>query len=257
MIRKKLKEQTESSDFRFRGLDNTRIEALSDGVFAIAIALLLISTSVPEKFSELQTFIGDFIPFAITITLLMIIWQQHYTYFVRYGLKDAKVVALNTVLLILLLYYVYPLKFLFKMLYTLFSALITDNQGKLEYLFTEIIGPEDGNELMIIYGCGAASIFGTLALMYYYAFKQKDRIQLDELELFDTKSSIFNNLYMMFPPVLSIFIAWIRIGGENSFSIAGMSYWTYMVIMPTYSIYRSQKRKAIFLTSNSGDEEIA
>ena len=47
-----------------RGLDNTRIEALSDGVFALAIALLLISSEVPSTFDELSVAtlgLGDFV----------------------------------------------------------------------------------------------------------------------------------------------------------------------------------------------------
>ena len=52
-------------------MDHTRIEGLSDGVFAIAIALLLISADVSEKFSERKEFLKDFVPFGGTISLLI------------------------------------------------------------------------------------------------------------------------------------------------------------------------------------------
>jgi len=50
LIRNKLKKQgiVSNPDFKVRGSANTRIEALSDAVFAISIALMLISSSIPE-----------------------------------------------------------------------------------------------------------------------------------------------------------------------------------------------------------------
>ena len=71
MVRKKIRENLNNSGFKLRGVGATRIEALSDGVFAIAIALLLISASFPETYAELRIFMYDFIP----------IWDDHcFTY---------------------------------------------------------------------------------------------------------------------------------------------------------------------------------
>jgi len=74
-LKKKTLENLDSS-FRFRGVDNTRVEALSDGVFAIATALLVISSKVPRTYEELQLFLNDLVPFGICMTLLMVIWYQ-------------------------------------------------------------------------------------------------------------------------------------------------------------------------------------
>ena len=109
MIKEKLASRISKNGVRLRGEGGTRIEALSDGVFAIAIALLLISTDIPETFAELREFMYDFVPFGGTIAILMVIWYQHYTFFLRYGLQDIKTVTINTVLLFLILFYVYPL----------------------------------------------------------------------------------------------------------------------------------------------------
>jgi len=145
MVRDRLKKGTNarSSHFKLRGMEHTRIEGLSDGVFAIAIALLLISADVPQKFSELKIFLKDFVPFGATIVLLMVIWYQHYIFFIRYGLRDATIVSLNTLVLFLILFYVYPLKFLFKTLFTLFSGIITQDTESLEILFTETMPVAD------------------------------------------------------------------------------------------------------------------
>ena len=49
--------------FRVRETGGSRLEALSDGVFALAIAILLISSSVPSNYQELLLFVQDIIPF--------------------------------------------------------------------------------------------------------------------------------------------------------------------------------------------------
>ena len=234
-------------DFNYRGTNQTRVETLSDAVFAIAIALLVLSSSVPERFDELLESMHDLIPFAICITLLSLVWYQHYLFFIRYGLQDSKTVALNTVLLFLILFYVYPLKFLFKVLYQLFYGGFTNNSEILNKLFNETLPINDSPSLMIIYGIGATLIFFTLALMYFYASKKKEDLELSVRELYDTKSSIYNNLIMGAIPLLSVIISWLGIGGSSvTFTWAGFIYWLYMPIMPIYSISRARIRKKKF-----------
>lgn len=249
MVRDVLKENARYTEnhFKLRGKDHTRIEGLSDGVFAIAIALLLISSDIPETFDELMYFMYDFVPFGATITLLMLLWYEHYTFFIRYGLKDANTVTINTILLFLILFYVYPLKFLFKTLFTLFSALFTQDREKFDRLFTETILPEDTATLMIIYGLGAASIFITFILLYTYALRKKDSLGLSEYEIFQTRSSIYSNIIMASIPIGSALIAATGIGGSSNFTISGLFYWLYAIAMPLYyALYYSRKRKKEF-----------
>ena len=246
MLRKHLKsKELDDSEFRFRGLDNTRVEALSDGVFALAIALLLISSEVPNTFSELREFLKNFFPFAATISILTLIWYQHYIFFVRYGLKDSMIVSINTLLLFLVLFFVYPLKFLFQVLFDLFRALILQDQEALEILFSEVIMANDAPTLMIIYGTGSALVFLTMAWMYYIALKRKDFLQLTPIEVFDTRSNIYTNLCMASIPFVSALIAYFKIGGGGSltFSISGMFYMSYIVVMPLYGYLRGRSRK--------------
>ena len=245
-MRQALKEKTRSSDFKLRGMEHTRIEGLSDGVFAIAIALLLISSDVPEKFAELKLFLKDFVPFGITIVLLMVIWYQHYVFFIRYGLRDATIVALNTLLLFLILFYVYPLKFLFQTLFTLFSGMARNDIVSLDYLFTETIPVAEGPFLMIIYGLGAASIFLALALMYAYALRKKSFLQLSESEQFDTRSSLGTNIALASIPLISALVAVSGLGGNHTFTLAGFTYFLYPIIMPIYGIRRDRLRRKKF-----------
>lgn len=217
MVRQSLKakESTFRSAFRLRGLDNTRIEALSDGVFALAIAMLIISTSIPNTFDELLLFLADLIPFAVCVTLLMVIWYQHYIFFARYGLKDANTVAIITILLLLVLFYVYPLKFLFQILVKLFFYVFSGNQEEIKQIFEQVIPFDETPQLMVIYGVGAGMIFLVMAWLYVNSYRRRSVLELNEIERFDTRNGIYTNLIMAGIPLLSAFIAGLKLGGSS------------------------------------------
>jgi uncharacterized membrane protein len=165
MLRETLKKHQISStpEFRFRGIEPGRLENFSDAVFALAITLLLISTSAPTNFEQLKRFAWDIIPFCACITLIILIWYQHFIFFYRYGLRNAPVLVLNTLFLIIVLFYVYPLKFFTKMI--LFPvALLFHMEGLINELMPVLQGT-DMAYLMIIYGIGATSVFLVLTLM--------------------------------------------------------------------------------------------
>lgn len=116
MIRKELLSRAKNERFNWRGREILRIEAFSDAVFAFSITLLIVSLEVPETFEELKHAISGFFAFAVGFTLLFQIWYSQFKYFRRYGLEDLYCIILNAVLLFVVLFYMYPLKFLFSLL---------------------------------------------------------------------------------------------------------------------------------------------
>ncbi len=56
--------------FRWRGEDVSRIEGLSDAVFALAVTLLIVSTEVPKTYNDLILKLRDFVPFAACLRIL-------------------------------------------------------------------------------------------------------------------------------------------------------------------------------------------
>lgn len=232
-----------NQEFRFRGEEPGRLENFSDAVFALAITLLLISTSPPTTFEQIKKFLFDLIPFIMCITLIIMIWHEHFTFFFRYGLRNGKVVVLNTLFLIIVLFYVYPLKFLTKL--SLFLvAIIFD----VEWLWKDLqsmISGKDMGDLMIIYGVGAMSVFFVLALMYRYAFKCADELQLNEVELFDTKSSMKTNILLGVVPFISVIVALIFRGHWLAGMLAGLTYFLYTPIMMFHGRRVDKKRKEI------------
>jgi uncharacterized membrane protein len=70
-------------EFRLRGTEMNRIEAVSDVVFGFALTLLVVSLEVPRTYADLVNTMRDFPAFALTFALLMVVWARHY-YFFRY-----------------------------------------------------------------------------------------------------------------------------------------------------------------------------
>ncbi|MCW5902479.1 MAG: DUF1211 domain-containing protein [Cyclobacteriaceae bacterium] len=246
MIRERLKRHYigMNQEFRYRGEDGGRLEAISDSVFALAIALLLISTSAPEKFEDIIKFTYELLPFAFCISLIILIWHEHVIYFLRYGLRNPKIIFLNTIFLFIVLYYVYPLKFLTKMLSLPIMYFFSGNKKFIDDLTTMINGDQVGH-LMIIYGVGAALIFLTLAWMYQYAGKRHEELGLDEIERFDTNASMKSNLLMAAIPLLSVIISLLFRNFNYVGAYAGFAYFLYTPLMFWFYGRTSKKRKKL------------
>src|SRR5215469_7713843 len=103
--------------FRWRAGEITRLEAFCDVVFGFALTLLVGSLEVPRNYAELMAAMRGFVPFAACFTQLILVWRAHYQFSRRYGLEDPYTVFLNVVLLFVVLFYVYPLKYVFSMLF--------------------------------------------------------------------------------------------------------------------------------------------
>ncbi len=140
------------SNFRYRGLNQTRVETFSDAVFALAITLVVLSSTVPETFEELRSSMSDVLPFFLCVVLVVVIWMQHYQFFLKYGLQNTRTIVYNTFLLFLVLVYVYPLKFLMKFLVSFYYSLLTGQLSTFNETYSGQIQVGDMRFLMMIYG---------------------------------------------------------------------------------------------------------
>lgn len=228
MIRAQLMRHGQESDkngFRLRGTDITRLEGFSDTVFGFAVTLLVVSLEVPTNFSDLLTTMRDLVPFALCFTILCLLWHQHYLFFRRYGLHDGPMIALNSMLLFVILAYVYPLKFLFRF----FTNELFDPHAN-----PVGMSPENVPELFVIYGLGWMAVYIIFTVFYVHAYRQRVNLELTPLEIFDTRTNIYANLGMVSIGLLSILLATVQIG----ISI-GLPGWVYFLIAPTQALIGS------------------
>ena len=68
---------------------------------------------MPPDFDGLKQILRGFLPFALTFALICWIWYLHYAFFRKFEAEDRLTIVLNCVLLFVVLFFVYPLKFVF------------------------------------------------------------------------------------------------------------------------------------------------
>lgn len=262
----KKKPREESAIYIHRGEGSSRLEQLSDGVFALAITLLLISSEIPRTSQELISFTGDILAFAASTVVLIAIWYQHYLYFLRFGLKDKRTVVLNTFLLLVVLFYVYPLKFVISfmlrylgyMLLILFE--IDFDQEAFKTLVTSVSSWDTLPTIMIIYSAGYFSLMLAFALLYRHATRQKETLSLSNLERWKTAKTMYQYFIQSGAAVLSILISgmaelfgppWVAIIGGFIYFLIGPS--VYVLERSFAKKEPSEPVKAVMINSIDSD----
>jgi len=217
-----------------RGADSSRLEHFSDAVFAFAVTLLVVSLEVPKSFPELMAALRGFVAFGLCFAMLVLVWLFHCHFFRRYGLHDGAITLLNSVLLFFVLFYVYPLKFLF------FSLFV--GAGK--------INAHDIRTTFVVYGFGFAAVFMTFALMYVHAWRKRDQLGLSEIERLRTRHILVNHLVVGTIGLSSVLLALVL--PERHLYWAGYFYF----VIAIYSVViglteRRRERRAIEATTRA------
>lgn len=236
-----------ATGFRYRGKNSTRLEALTDTIFGFSITLLVVSLEVPKTYVELQASMYSFIGFIFCATLVLALWNRHYIYFLKYGLQDAFTKNLNFLLLFLLLYYVFPLKYLFNLLGILvwvkIKILFNDHSQalllKIQELEAAALSTTQWSDLMINFGVGLFAIEFIYALWYWNAYRKREYLELNPLEVKETKMDLYAFVIKLGIPLLSILI--ILIFGGVSAGAAGSVYILIPLLLPVF--YKIARKK--------------
>ena len=157
----------------------TRLEGFSDAVFGFALTLLVVSLEVPRSYADLMALMGGFLSFACCFALLYWIWHEHNTFFRRYGLQDGVTILLNACLLFTVLFYVYPLKFMFD---SMFARWMPTRNGPVPMALFELANAS------AVYAAGFVVMMLMFVLLYSRAYAKRQELALDDLEIFDLKA---------------------------------------------------------------------
>ena len=185
--------------FRYRAHEVSRLEAFSDVIFGFALSLIVISLEVPKTYDALMETMRGILPFAFCFGIFIGIWYEHHEFFKRYALQDKVTMFLNIALLFVILFYVYPLKFMFVLMgKEIMGEKITVTLVQKRTLFT-------------IYGAGFLAVNWLMAAMFWHAGRQAAALQLNEVERIDTRESFYDNFLTGVFGILSIVLAYTAI----------------------------------------------
>lgn len=198
-----------------RGREVSRIEGFSDAVFGFTLTLLVVSLEVPVNFADLQRIIAGFPAFAVTFTLICWVWYEHYLLFRRYDLEDGLTVVLNCVLLFIVVFYAYPMKFMFTRLIS--GSILGYGPG-----IGEDMTFENGRVLMLTYSAGFIALFATFMLLHLNALRQRAALKLDAMAIYDAKASVRRHAISVGFGLASVGIA--VAGPPEALPLAGLIY---------------------------------
>ena len=139
--------------------------------------------------------------FALCFVVLATIWNTHYKFSRRYGLDDAMTRFLTCVLLFIVLFYVYPLKFLFTLGINdmIFGRSVTG----------PVIRQSELSTLFSIYSFGFAGIYLAFTLLYLHAWRFRDALGLSEIERLETRYIMCRVLAVGIVGLIAAGLAWM------------------------------------------------
>lgn len=196
--------------------DISRLQSFSDGVFALAATLLVVTLEVPGSYDALLEAMAGFPAFALGFAALVSLWYNHRQFFAEYPLGDGWTVALNSLLLFIVLLYVYPLKLL--------TAVVAERfLGATPDVVTQM-GSAEIQGLFLIYGAGFVAIFAVFTALYVRAWRLRDELALDELGRYELLQNVASFAAIALVGVLSMLAAALGLGLGW-----GLPFWLYLL----------------------------
>ena len=200
----------------------SRLEAFSDAAFAFALTLLVVSLEVPRSYGQLVALVQGFPSFACCFALLVWIWYEHNLFFRRYGLQDSLTVLINSALLFVALFYIYPLKFMFD---SMFAEMLPGSVPGLQRMTLPQLARASE-----IYGFGFFALLMLFAALYWRAYAKRGELQLDALEVFDVQRYAAHHVLSALVGLIVVLIAAVAPApftplAPAAFSLMGPAHW--------------------------------
>jgi len=215
-------------NFRWRGEAVTRIENLSDIIFALTLSLFVASASPPGVFSDLWPHLLTIFPVAAGFAMLLTIWNDHFTFFRRYGVADAKIIFINAVLLLVILFFAYPLRFSFDSLFAFILGSIQGDWSMMEGLGIQTY--RQAGEIIAIVSILLVIIYFLYHWMYMHVLQKADLLDLSASEIAITRRSIWMHRFQIAINAIVTFLSIFTIAGPFA-AFLGILNWPAAVII--------------------------
>lgn len=226
--------------FRMRGLEMTRIETFTDAAFAFALTLLVISfDTIPTSYPELIAALSEIPAFLGSAAIILLFWHAHMTWSRRFGLEDGIAILLSFLLVITVLVYVYPLRYMTATVFALIGHLVGWS-----WLIPDITLPvrAEVNQLCIIYGIGFSIMCLCIVLLNRHALRRSELLELNALEQFDAKWESRGWLLVGSTGVFSVVLA-LLLPAQSFTGVPAFTYMLLPIIMPIFGVRIERKRQ--------------
>ena len=224
----------------------SRIEGFSDAVFGFALTLLVVSLEVPQSYAELRATLSGFVSFAATFAVVMWIWVEHYLLFRKFGLEDGTTIFLNSTLLFLVLFFVYPLKFVFGNLVPQVTGWGPTPTGFEGMTFA------DARMLLAAYGAGFVAVFVLFVALYLHAYRRREQLSLDAIGIYDARAGMQRHAISVGIGVLSLLLVWLLPAGW--FWMAGTIYFLLGPAHGAFGRWSGGRRDRLIASGVQADE---
>src|SRR5262249_50613361 len=176
-----------------------------------------------------------FFAFGLCFALLFSIWYQQYVFFRRYGIEDLYVIVLNAVLIFVVLFYVYPLKFLFTGLVDQLLGFPPGHGG-----IQPLASADQLKTVMLVFSAGYVAVFVLFALLYRHAGRKREGLDVNESEQLPARETIWNALLQILVGVAPLALA--GFGGRTGASWAGFIYLANGPLQAARGMYWGRRR---------------
>ena len=224
-----------------RFFSDSRLHGFSDAVFALSATLLVVTLEVPRNYQELLDAVSGFPAFAIGFGMLVMVWYQHRRFFHLYPLADVWTVVINSVLLFVVLLYVYPLKLLTEVFAERFLGATHDVIAGMSH--------DETRGLFVIFGLGFSAVYAAFGALHFRAWQQRDDLDLDLLARFDLRHEVLDFAMIALIGVLSVFVALLGLG--LGWGFPGWLFLLTPVVTIGHQMLISGRRKEIIAASNA------
>ena len=97
--------------------------------------------------------------------------------------------------------------------------------------------------LMEIFSLGYLAVFAVFVLLFWHAYRQREALELNELERFDTRGSIQDAALNCGVAVLSLLV--VIVGGPSRAGLAGMVYMLSAVVFTINGMVMGKRRRRL------------